>query len=115
MFDCLKQWGINKKIFTITLDNAFANDNMQDHLKTDLRVQGNLMCGGKFFHIRCSAHVLNLIVQEGLKIVSEALHKIRESVKHIKGSNGRMLKFKDCVEDAGINISGGLRFNVSTR
>ncbi|KAI5431583.1 hypothetical protein KIW84_035679 [Lathyrus oleraceus] len=76
---------------------------------------GNLMCDGEFFHIRCSAHVLNLIVQEGLKVASEALHKIRESVKHIKGSDGRMLKFKDCVEDAGINVSGGLRFDVSTR
>ncbi|KAI5437770.1 hypothetical protein KIW84_023765 [Lathyrus oleraceus] len=88
---------------------------MQDHLKTHLRVQGNLMCDGEFFHIRCSAHVLNLIVQEGLKVASEALHKIRESVKHIKGSDGRMLKFRDCVEDAGINASGGLRFDVSTR
>lgn len=115
LFDCLKQWGIDKKIFTITLDNASANDNMQDHLKTHLRVQGNLMCDGEFFHIRCSAHVLNLIVQEGLKVASEALHKIRESVKHIKGSDGRMLKFRDCVEDAGINVSGGLRFDVSTR
>ncbi|XP_050891095.1 zinc finger BED domain-containing protein RICESLEEPER 2-like [Lathyrus oleraceus] len=79
---------------------------MQDHLKTHLRVQGNLMCDGEFFHIRCSAHVLNLIVQEGLKVDSEALHKIRESVKH---------KFRDCVEDVGINVSGGLRFDVSTR
>lgn len=26
-----------------------------------------------------------------------------------------MLKFRDCVEDAGINVSGGLRFDVSTR
>ncbi|XP_058766500.1 zinc finger BED domain-containing protein RICESLEEPER 2-like [Vicia villosa] len=73
------------------------------------------MCNGEFFHIRCSAHVLNLIVQEGLKIASEALHKIRESVKYIKGSDGRMLKFKDCVEDAGINVGGGLRYDVSTR
>ncbi|CAI8603673.1 unnamed protein product [Vicia faba] len=96
---------MNGKIFTITLDNASVNDNMQDHLKTHLRVQGNLMCDGEFFHIRCSAHVLNLIVQEGLKIASEALHKIRESVKYIKGSDGRMLKFKDCFEDARINVS----------
>jgi hypothetical protein len=88
---------------------------MQNHLKTHFRVQGNLMCDGEFFHIRCSAHVLNLIVQEGLKIASEVLHKIRESVKYIKGFVGRMLNFKDYVEDAGINVWGGLRFDVSTR
>jgi len=84
VFDCLKQWGIDKKIFSITLDNASANDNMQEHLKKHLRVQGNLMCGGEYFHIRCCAHILNLIVQEGLKWASEALHKIRDSVKYIK-------------------------------
>jgi len=115
VFDCLKHWGIDKKIFSITLDNASANDNMQEHLKKHLRVQGNLMCGGEYFHIRCCAHILNLIVQEGLKGESEALHKIRDSVKYIKGSDGKMIKFEDCVNDAGVSVSGGLRYDVSTR
>jgi hypothetical protein len=115
LFDCLKQWGIDKKIFSITLDNASANDNMKDHLKNHLRVQSNLMGNGEFFHVRCSAHILNLIVQEGLKVASEALYKIRESVKYIKSSDGRMVKFNDCVSDAGLSVSTGLRLDVSTR
>jgi hypothetical protein len=78
LFDCLKKWGIDKKFFSITLDNASANDNMQDHLKRHLRMQGNLMGSGEFFHIRCSTHILNLIFQEGLRVASQALHKIRE-------------------------------------
>ncbi|XP_027192727.1 zinc finger BED domain-containing protein RICESLEEPER 2-like [Cicer arietinum] len=115
LFDCLKQWGIDKKVFSITLDNASSNDNMQDHLKKHLCVQSNLLCDGEYFHVRCSVHILNLIVQEGLKVANEALKKIRESVKYIKGSDGRMIKFKDCVNDAGISLTGGLRLDVSTR
>ena len=104
VFDCLKQWGIDKKIFFITLDNASVNDSMLEHLKKHLRVQGNLMCSGEYFHIRCCAHILNLIVQEGLKGAIEALHKIRDSVKYIKGSDGRSIKFEDCVNDPNGNL-----------
>jgi len=38
-----------------------------------------------------------LIVQDGLKVVDKALHNIRESVKYVKSSDGRTLKFKECV------------------
>jgi len=115
LFDCLKQWGIDKKIFSITLDNASANDSMKEHLRNHLCVQSNLMGNGEFFHVRCSTHVLNLIVQEGLNVASEALYTIRESVKYIKLSDGRMVKFNDCVSDAGLSVSTGLRLDVSTR
>lgn len=76
IFEFLKDWGIEKKIFSITLDNATNNYNMQNFLKAHLR--GNLLCNGSFFHVRCSAHILNLIVQDGLKIASDPLRKIRE-------------------------------------
>ena len=67
---CLIEWGIENKLFSITLDNAFANDNMQDILKRMLCVKGNaLLCRGKFFHVKCCPHILNLIIQEGLKIL----------------------------------------------
>ncbi|XP_027368265.1 zinc finger BED domain-containing protein RICESLEEPER 2-like [Abrus precatorius] len=115
LFDYLKQWGIDKKVFSITLDNASANDNMQDILKNHLRVQNSLLCDGEFFHVRSSAHILNLIIQEGLKVTNETLFKIRESVKYVRGSDGRMIKFQDCVQDAGIDTTIGLRLDVSTR
>jgi len=115
VFDCLKQWGIEKKIFSITLDNASANNILQDILKSHLCVHRNLLCNGEFFHVRCCAHILNLIVQDGLKVSDKALHSIRKSVKYVKSSSGRTLKFKECVSDAGINISIGLRLDVTTR
>ncbi|KAG7588913.1 Ribonuclease H-like superfamily [Arabidopsis suecica] len=115
VLSCLEDWGIEKKIFSLTLDNASANDNMQSILKDQLLSRHGLLCDGEFFHIRCSAHVLNLIVQAGLKVVEGAVHKIRETVKWIKWSEGRKDLFKECVIDVGIKYTAGLKMDVSTR
>ena len=45
ILDFLKEWGIERKVFTITLDNASANDTLQDILKERLRLDKNLLCG----------------------------------------------------------------------
>ncbi|KAL1193320.1 putative AC transposase [Cardamine amara subsp. amara] len=108
----MKEWGIEEKIFTLTLDNASANDTMQEILKERLNLDDNLFCGGEFFHVRCCAHILNLIVQDGLKIIGGALSKIRDSVKYIKASQSRGIAFQQCVEgDDGVVLS----LDVQTR
>ncbi|KAH0708975.1 hypothetical protein KY284_010402 [Solanum tuberosum] len=115
IYDCLKEWGIDRKVFSITLDNATNNDSMQTILKGHLGLQKSLLCDGEFFHVCCSAHILNLIVQEGLKAANDALFRIRESVKYVKGSDGRMRKFEQCVKQVGISTNLGLRLDVTTR
>lgn len=116
VFECLTDWGIDRKIFSITLDNASANDCMQNILAEQLRLQNSLLCDGEFFHVRCSAHILNLIVQEGLKVSSEALHKIRESIKYVRSSEARKIAFREAVfQVRGIDTRGGLRMDVPTR
>ncbi|XP_020963376.1 zinc finger BED domain-containing protein RICESLEEPER 2-like [Arachis ipaensis] len=101
---------------TLTLDNASANDTCQDHLKSILNIHDWLLCDGEFFHIRCSAHILNLIVQDGLKIAHDTLDKIRKSVKSVRGSESRMIRFKECVSVIhGLNFTSGLHLDVTTR
>ena len=62
VLDLLKEWRIVKKVFSITLDNARTNDNMQEYLAESLSLLCTLPCDGNYFHVRCSAHILNLIV-----------------------------------------------------
>lgn len=45
VYGLLKEWGIQKKIFSITLDNASSNDVFAENLKGEL----DLICGGSFF------------------------------------------------------------------
>ena len=60
----LTDWRIEKKLFSITLDNASVNDCFVENLKNQLNFRGNLLLSGQFFHIRCCAHILNLIAQD---------------------------------------------------
>jgi len=117
VYELLQDWGIEKKIFSITLDNAFANDVLQNTLRSQLLLQNGLICGGEFFHIRCCAHILNLIVQEGLSVLGNGLDQIRTSIKYVKGSETRMLKFKQCLQRffSELDTSCGLCLDVPAR
>ena len=56
--------GIRVTIFTITLDNASNNDAAVHRLKRFWQIKND---HSKLFHVRCCAHILNLIVKDGLK------------------------------------------------
>jgi len=59
---------------------------------------------------------LNLIVQESLKVLGNALDQIRTSTKYVRGSEVRMIKFKQCCERfTDIDTSCGLCLDVPTR
>jgi len=99
----------------MTLDNASANDVLQNTLKCQLLLQNSLICGGEFFHVRCCAHILNLIVQ-GLKVLIDALYYIRNNIKYVRGLESRIVKFKQCLEMfSDIDASCGLCLNIPTR
>ncbi|EOA19522.1 hypothetical protein CARUB_v10002433mg [Capsella rubella] len=106
----LRDWGIEKKVFTLTLNNATANDTMQDILKERPNLYHNLSCEGEFFHVRCCAHILNLIVQDGLKVIGDALSKIRDSVKYVKATKARGIAFEICVLEEGVVVTLSLDF-----
>ncbi|WZZ50837.1 hypothetical protein YC2023_050944 [Brassica napus] len=74
-----------------------------------------LLCGGEVFYVRCAAHILNLIVQEGLKVIKDSLHKIRESVKYVTASETCEMTFAKCVDAAGIKENAGLIMDVQKR
>ena len=89
---------------------------MQNILKEHFCLSNSFLLNGEFFHIRCSAHILNLIVQNGLKVASDILHKIRQSVHYVRALERRMKQFSQCVEQVvGIDTPIGLRLDCITR
>lgn len=114
MVELLNDWGIEKKIFSLTIDDSSENEILQEQLKTQLVLQNGLLCDGEFFHVNCFARVLNQIVEEALKLVSCGVHKIRESIMFVRHSKSRREKFKECFEKVGgVDSSVHLHLDIS--
>ncbi|KAK9271914.1 hypothetical protein L1049_002280 [Liquidambar formosana] len=94
---CLLEWGIDK-IFTITVDNASSNDGAIRYLKRKTKDWNSTILEHEFIHMRCCAHIVNLIVCEGLKDQNESIAKIRNAVWYVRSSPSRFQTFKNCVE-----------------
>ncbi|CAA7042097.1 unnamed protein product [Microthlaspi erraticum] len=115
VLDCLKEWGLEQKVFSFTLDNATSNTSMLGILKNRLTLANRLPCDGKFLHVRCSAHILNLIVKEGLLLIGDLLENIRNSVKFVKASGARIDSFAAYSKSLKIDMKAGLSLDVPTR
>jgi len=108
-------WNIEHKLMAITLDNVASNDTFIDTYMIKLVSQGALLLNGRFFRMRCVAHVTNLIVKECLEELHGVIQKVRDSVKYVKGSPARLMKFKDAARDKRIPCVRELKHDMVTR
>ena len=77
--------------------------------------RNGLLLDGKFFHVRCFAHVLNLIVKEGINEVKDSLVRLHEYVKYVRSSPSRLQVFKKCVGEERIVSKKSFCLDVATR
>lgn len=69
----LQEYRLTKRVFSIGFDNASANTASIPELIQNCQPG----IGGKFFHIRCAPHILNLCVQDGLTYLQSVVEPIR--------------------------------------
>ncbi|KAI8558897.1 hypothetical protein RHMOL_Rhmol04G0132000 [Rhododendron molle] len=106
---CLLEWGIDKCL-TITVDNAHSNSAIIKFLKRKTTILEH-----EFLHVRCCAHILNLIVCEGVKEIEVSIARVRNTVRYVRSSPSRMAKFKSLVEKEGIVSQSQPCLDVPTR
>jgi hypothetical protein len=95
----LNDYGVLKKVFSVTLDNASANNKAMDALKPVLK---EYLGADLFLHQRCACHIINLIVKEALVVVNPMLDAFRTAISFINSSNQRIAAYKSYCMASGI-------------
>jgi hypothetical protein len=113
---CLEGWMIDK-VFTITVDNASSNDLAISYLKNRMEDWNSHPLKGEYLHVRCCAHILNLVVGDGLRLkdMHTSISKIRSAVRFVRGSASRLDRFKVCVKEARIQDKSTVQYDCATR
>ena len=114
LYDSLLQWNIDEKLMAVTVDNCTTNDKAIEMIvgkigKEKLPLEGTLL------HMRCSAHILNLIVKDGLDVMKSAIENIRESVAYWIATGKRIEKFEEMAKFKKIKITRKLILDCKTR
>ncbi|XP_031131843.1 zinc finger BED domain-containing protein RICESLEEPER 2-like [Ipomoea triloba] len=69
----------------------------------------------KYLHMRCIAHILNLVVQDGLKESDDSVKKVRDCVRYMRNSPARLQKFRELADLIGVEAKNSLVLDVPTR
>ncbi|KAK9665222.1 hypothetical protein RND81_14G098700 [Saponaria officinalis] len=95
LMDCLSQYCLEIKISSVVVDNCTTNDAMIKILLKNFEKKC-LMLKGSFLHLRCSAHILNLIVKDGLDVIESGIVKKFEEACRYLGINNSKRLILDC-------------------
>ncbi|CAJ0768359.1 20326_t:CDS:2, partial [Entrophospora sp. SA101] len=77
ILDTLEEFSLCKKVLAMTTDNGSNMD---------------------FMHLRCGAHVLNLAVKEGIKLIDQPIEKLRKTASSIQNSQPILEELKTIFE-----------------
>uniref|UniRef100_A0A7N0ZQW8 BED-type domain-containing protein n=1 Tax=Kalanchoe fedtschenkoi TaxID=63787 RepID=A0A7N0ZQW8_KALFE len=111
---CLIDWGI-ENVFTVTVDNAGSNNTAVAYLKEKLLRWKGCILDGKYLHMRCIAHIINLVVNDGINTVKDSISRVRKAVRYVRQSPSRLQKFKECIACEKIESKSLLCLDVCTR
>ncbi|KAK9991238.1 hypothetical protein SO802_026223 [Lithocarpus litseifolius] len=112
--NCFLEWNIDRKLSTIIVEYYSTNDVMIRLLLNKLDTS-SLMLGGFMLHMRCAAHILNLIVQDGLSLIGDGIERIRDSVIYCSGSPKRRQKFEENARQLRVQCTKELVLDCKTR
>ena len=138
LIDSLMDWNVETNLSTITVDNCSTNDAMFSMLSRQLNTSScilesdntndammtsvkdklqpaSLILNGTLIHMRCCAHILNLIVKDGLAVIKDGILNICDSVHYWTATPKREEKFLETARHLRISPTKKLSLDYPTR
>ena len=78
----------------MTVDNASSNLTTITFLQRVTKDWNGAVLGNEYMHMKCCAHILNLIMGEGLNEIDASVAKMHEAVRYVKSSPNRSQTFR---------------------
>jgi hypothetical protein len=109
-------------VSTVTLDNCSTNDNVMKEMQYKVPLSF-LMLHSKLLHMCCAAHIINLIVKDGMsikdalgvKVMEVGIGRIRDTVGFWSSTPKRHEQFEKVVGQEGIKYDKRIALDVKTR
>eukprot|EP00257_Ricinus_communis_P017490 XP_015575936.1 zinc finger BED domain-containing protein RICESLEEPER 2-like [Ricinus communis] len=114
LMDSFSQFSLKNKISSVVVDNCTTNDAMINVLLEKLE-SSCLELNGDFLHMRCSAHILNLIVKDGLEVIDHAIIKVRECIAFWMSTPKRIEKFEEACRLLNVTKTKRMGLDCKTR
>jgi hypothetical protein len=110
----ISEYNMTFKVFSITLDNASANDFAMNELTPSLvpYVAGSAISSA-LLHQICACHIINLIVKSRLKHIKEKLEDFHKAIFWLNSSNQHIASLKSfCIAQGVCPRKFGLDMDV---
>ncbi|KAL8139379.1 hypothetical protein V2J09_005400 [Rumex salicifolius] len=95
ILSCLSGWGVESKLFALTLDRSFANEAAIDNLRGLLSIKNPHMLNGQFLIGSCYAHILSSLALDSINAMNQTVQRVRNCVKFVKTSELNEEKFME--------------------
>jgi hypothetical protein len=112
--NCMLEWGIDK-VLTVTIDSSSSNNVTISFLKNVIKDWPPNILSNEHLYVRCCAHIVNLIVCDGLKEINVSAVKIQNAIRFVRSSTSRQLAFKKCAEKLHIECKKSLCLDATSR
>ncbi|CAN0913920.1 Zinc finger BED domain-containing protein RICESLEEPER 1 [Linum grandiflorum] len=113
IMNCVKEWDIDRKLFSMTVDSYSIADNVMLRIRDQLSQNRFLYCNGDLFEIRCAVNLVNLMVHDALDAVLDITNKIRDSIRYIRSSKLIQEKFSNLAGIVCISLDSPSRWDTT--
>lgn len=115
LVNCITDWNFDSKLFTLTLDESFANEAVRRNLRGLLSIKNPLVLNGQLLIANCYSRVLSRIALHALGSMSDTIKKVRDSVKYVKTLEAHEEKFTDLKQQLQVPSTKSLVLDNQTQ